>query len=257
MSQQSLAIPSAVESVVKNKYNGPLLAAVAQLWIHDADLVVDVTYGKGNFWTKYRPANLVAHDLDPEKGDGVDFRHLPELDNTVDVVVFDPPYIAQGGRDTSTVPDMLDRYGLHDVPKTSDDVHALITAGMTEAHRVLRPKGRLLVKCMNYINGGKYIASHHHVVSVAIELGMVQVDEFIHHSGLGPQPIRENQYHARNAHSFLCVFQKKRAGRDASALPEDSSPEANTPPDNAHSDSAPTTTLAGIPTSAYWPERTL
>src|SRR5688572_3505485 len=94
--QLAMAMPETVQSVVHCATNGPLLAAAAQLWIGPDDLVVDVTYGKGNFWTRYRPGRLVTHDL---ALDGVDFRHLPEAPGSVDVVVFDPPYIPQGGRD--------------------------------------------------------------------------------------------------------------------------------------------------------------
>lgn len=201
-----LELPGTVESVVRCRLNGPLIAAAAELWIDPSDIVVDVTYGKGNFWTMYRPINLVAHDL--HNGDGVDFRNLPELDASVDVVVLDPPYIPQGGRDTSTTQDFLDRYGLHEVPKTANELNLLIAAGMSEAHRVLKPSGRLFVKCMDYINGGRYVQGRHAVVSAAILLGYEQVDELVHHSGTGPQPLGRRQVHSRRSHSFLCIFQK-------------------------------------------------
>lgn len=194
-----------VQSVVQTQRNGPLIAAAAQLWIKPDDVVLDVTYGRGLFWTDYRPPILVAHDL---AVDGVDFRHLPDLDGSVDVVVFDPPYIAQGGRATSMIPDFLDRYGLVDVPKTTREVDLLIWGGMSEARRVLRPGGRLLVKCMDYISGGRYVQGRHVVVGYAADLELVQVDEFVHYSGTGPQPPRTRQLHSRRAHSFLCVFQK-------------------------------------------------
>lgn len=216
-SQLAMAMPSVVQSVVASRENGPLLATVSQLWIGPDDLVVDVTYGLGLFWTRYRPERLIAHDRDL---DGVDFRHLPEGDATADVVVFDPPYIPQGGRDTSTLnrrpgggPNLrepngfLERYGLVDGPRTVPELEALFAAGMTEATRILRPSGRLLVKCMDYVSSGRYVAARHFVVSTALELGLRQVDEFVHYSGLGAQPARDVQKHSRRAHSFLCVFQ--------------------------------------------------
>ena len=195
-----------VESVVTSRLNGPLIATAAKLWIGDDDLVVDVTYGKGNFWTVYRPARLVAHDL---KIDGVDFRRLPEGGGSVDVVVFDPPYIAQGGRSSSTEPEFLDRYGLTDCPKTVPESLRLISHGMTEGARVLKPGGRLMVKCMDYVSGGRLVLGRHHVVTTALTLGLEQVDEFVHHSGTGPQPKRDRQLHSRRSHSFLCVFRSK------------------------------------------------
>lgn len=204
MNQTSLHLPDTVQSVVYSQRNGPLIAAAAVLWIADDDLVLDVTYGRGLFWADYRPSNLVAHDL---VTDGVDCRHLPEDDATFDVVVFDPPYIVQGGRDTSKTAGFLDRYGLVDSPKTLLAMQALIRDGMTEARRVLKPEGRMFVKCMDYINGGKFIQGRHFVVSTALDLDLEQVDEFVHYSGAGPGAW-DVQLHSRHVHSFLCVFEK-------------------------------------------------
>lgn len=206
-SQLAMAMPGTVESVVRSHDNGPLLAAAAQLWIGPDELVMDVTYGRGNFWTDYRPARLITHDL---ALDGVDFRQLPEADGTVDVVVFDPPYIPQGGRTTSTVQEFMARYGLVDVPKTVVELKALIADGMKEGSRVLAPGGRLFVKCMDYVSSGRFVTGRHHVVETALGLGLKQVDELVHYSGLGPQPVQPRQLHSRRAHSFLCVFQAPR-----------------------------------------------
>lgn len=205
-----LDVTGVVESVVRARENGPLIAAAAALWIGPDDVVVDTTYGRGKFWTKYRPPALIAHDLIV---DGIDFRELPEADETVDVVVFDPPYIPQGGRETSTVPEFLDRYGLVTVPKTAPELDAYVAAGIREAYRVLRPKGRLMVKCMDYVNGGEFIPARHRIVCAALEAGFDQVDEFVHHSGTGPQPLGRRQQHSRRTHTFLCVFQRPSSRR--------------------------------------------
>lgn len=83
--------------------NADLIAEFARLCIRPDDVVMDVTYGRGKCWKKYQhPGPFITHDLNT---DGVDFRHPPEADHSVDVVVADPPHGAQGGRTTSTVPD--------------------------------------------------------------------------------------------------------------------------------------------------------
>ena len=205
VSQQSFHFPETVESVVHSRENGPLIAAAATLWIEEKDHVLDVTYGRGRFWTHYQPFYFTGHDL---ALDGVDFRDLPYKDETFDVVVFDPPYIAQGGRETSTEKDFLDRYGLVGGPTNHRDLLELFRGGISEAHRVLRGGGRLFVKCMDYVNGRVYRTGRHDVVSIAFELGFKQVDEFVHYSGTGPQPPIENPGHSRRAHSFLCIFRK-------------------------------------------------
>lgn len=225
-----------VESVIRTKRNGVLIAQAARLWVADDDLVMDVTYGRGLFWTVFRPAKLICHDK--YKLDGVDFRELPEPDCSADVVVFDPPYMAPGGRVTSTIGEMNDRYGLVDVPKNPQETRELHEGGIKECARVLVPGGRLFVKTMDYISGGRLQKGRHHAVATAEACGLEQVDEFIHHGGLGPQPktnpIRtcpcvadevpatecdrcqgtgelggeiRRQVHSRRSHSFLLVFQ--------------------------------------------------
>jgi hypothetical protein len=63
---------------------------------------------------------------------------------------------------------------------------------------------------MDYVSGGRFVLGHHFVVSTALRAKLVQVDEFVHVSGTGPQPLGRRQLHSRRAHSFLCVFQKGR-----------------------------------------------
>jgi hypothetical protein len=203
-----------VESVVRSRRNGPLIAQAAKLWIQDDDIVLDVTYGRGRFWTEFKPTNLITHDI---ALDGVDFRALPEPDESVDVVVFDPPYVSIGGRTTSTIEDFNARYGLTDAPKSPLETSDLMAGGIREAGRVLVPRtGRLMVKVSDYISSGKYHAGHHYAVAAALATGFEQLDEFVHYSGTGPQPMDNldgtprRQVHSRRAHSFLCVFGKGR-----------------------------------------------
>jgi hypothetical protein len=74
---------------------------------------------------------------------------------------------------------------------------------------VVKPGGRLFVKVIDYVTGGRFQPGHYHVVSTAINAGLELVDEFIHYSGTGPGSW-DRQIHSRRAHSFLCVFQKGR-----------------------------------------------
>lgn len=191
--------------------NGDLIADVAKLYIAPDALVLDVTYGKGKWWTKYRPRHFLAHDL---ALDGVDFRELPHEPLTFDVVAFDPPYVAKGGRDTSGIADFDDRYGLKDCPRTPAELQEYINLGMTEAWRVSRHGGIILQKCKDYISSGElwhgvWLAKQH-----GFGLGLRLEDEFIHVTSPGPQPTRNRdgserrQVHARRNCSHLLVWRR-------------------------------------------------
>lgn len=201
MSQHAFDLPGTVTSVIRGD-NCDVIEAAHQLgWLRDEDRVLDLTYGRGLWWTRWRPPNLVVHEgsfLD--LGEGVE--------GTMDAVTFDPPYVLVGGRATSTVPDFLDRYGLLEVRTDLPGMFRTIGWGLGMAYVALRPGGRLLVKCCNFISSGRFVAGHHQIVADALWRGFEQVDELVHYSGTGPQPLGRRQVHSRRAHSFLCVFAK-------------------------------------------------
>lgn len=213
-----------VTSVIKGN-NGHLLAQASSLWITDADEVLDLTYGRGLFWTEHTPANLVTNDLHTDADLALDYRALPAwMKSWCDVVVFDPPYVSTGSVRTSTLdrnrkgdisPDFYDRYGIGGSAGWQS-VFADIALGMANAERTLRPRGRLMVKCCDYVESGARRWARRHVEDVAEALGLAKVDEFIHHSGTGPQPTKNldgsprRQVHSRRSHSFLLVFRKNR-----------------------------------------------
>lgn len=188
--------------------NADLMAAVAPYYLTGS--VCDVTYGVGGWWRVFRPENLVGHDIDPTKGDGVDFTALPEPDDTYDAVCFDPPYIPQGGYETSTAHTFADRFGL--TSRSRDALWALIGAGLAECRRVAGPGGFVLVKCMDFVNGGAFHLGHRQVLDMADELDLACHDLIVHHAGSGPgghnifDPKR-----ARRHHSYLLVFRKGKA----------------------------------------------
>ena len=129
------------------------------------------------------------------------------MDDSFDVVAFDPPYVAKGGRTTSTISAMDVAYGMDDAPRTPDLVQQQIFDGLDEIHRVLKPHGIALVKCMNYISSGKLWLGAHFTLEYALNIGFM-CEEILYHTNAGrPQP-HEGQVHARNNLSMLYVLRK-------------------------------------------------
>lgn len=190
--------------------NAELIADCARLGYLRSDwLTLDPTYGKGTWWNVWRPLQLWTHDL---ADDGVDFRSLPYSDASFDAVAFDPPYVCVGGRATSTLPGFHQRYGLTDAPRTPAGVQELIDDGLTDAHRVVKPGGHVLVKCQDYIWSGRLWLGTHRTLTHALGLGFEVVDRLEHLSGVRPQPPGRRQVHARRNLSTLFVL-RRNSGR--------------------------------------------
>ena len=188
--------------------NAELIRDCARLgYIRPDDLVVDVTFGLGTWWRIYKPEHFLGYDLDPTKapdGKSTDFRSLPHPVGSVDVVAFDPPYKLNG----TPTHEIDDRYGVAGAYSSAADRHQLILDGMTEAARVLRVGGTLLVKCQDQVNSGRVHWQTDLVSQHAQALGFDKIDAFIF-VAYRPQPKGRRQLHARRNHSTLFVFQKK------------------------------------------------
>lgn len=194
--------------------NADLMAAVAPLYLTGS--VLDVTYGKGNWWKRFTPEPFTYHDL--YTVDGVDFRSLPEADGSVDVVCFDPPYVLTGGESTTERVDFQDRFGIgyrnlgrNGGDASSTGFYGLVLAGLAECCRVAGDL--VLVKCMEFAQGkdGRGNTRLHDVpttvTNAAADLGWEVHDRIVHHTGSGPGG--HNIFdvkRARRHHSYLIVF---------------------------------------------------
>jgi hypothetical protein len=199
------------------KTNSELIQAMFEIHVNPkkwamrpgGPVVMDVTYGKGVWWHWRRPEiqmRFIAHDI---KIDGVDFTNLPEADESADVVAFDPDYIAPGGRDTSTINEFNERYGLDDVYESPASLQAHMNDGLGECARVLRPQGLIFAKCMTYISSKRPWLGEFHTIEHGLSLGLKVEDIAVAVGDPGPQPKRDTQQqHLRSNSSRLIVFRK-------------------------------------------------
>lgn len=215
----TIATPPVILSASRWPTNAEMVADAARMGFLQRDwLVLDPTFGRGTWWKRWRPDQMVIHDL---VLDGVDFRQLPHEDETFDAVAFDPPYVCKGGRRTSGITEFDDRYGLTNVPLTPAGLQAMNDAGLAECYRVLRParkgeRGIALAKCMDYVSGGKLWLGVQRTLTAAQDAGFRVLDIWQHIGDPGPQPTERlrkdgtpsRQQHARRNCSTLLVLQK-------------------------------------------------
>lgn len=211
--------------------NAELLQDVAALWFKPDDVIVDLTYGRGTWWKKYRhPGRVVGCTrsipepkmLDQMEKRGIEWRMLHDFRNlgpllwtppdhpnhVVDVFLFDPPYVAPGGRSSSTIPDFNDRYGLVDCSASPRELHQHNALGLAQAFLYVRPGGLIVTKSMDYISSGTYQPGTYWMQRSADALGLIQVDRFEHIGNARVQPGGRRQVHARRNVSTMLVYRK-------------------------------------------------
>lgn len=200
--------------------NSDLIVDVVDLGnIKPADSVIDLTFGLGNWWNRYRhPGRFVANINHPGSEPRLephwqvvhhDFRQ-PFTDEQFDVTVFDPPYVSIGGRTTSGIKDFNDRFGLTDAGRTPHDVQIAINDGIATAVAITRPGGLIMVKCADYISSGKLQHGSHWTCDNAYRHGLTLHDKLIHVGSVRPQPAGRRVVHARQNVSYLFIFKVPR-----------------------------------------------
>ncbi len=200
-----------VMAIDSYRTNGELVAACASLGYLRPELrTLDPTWGRGRFWTAWRPQVLVAHDLRPElspTGQGVDATSLPYEDRSFDQVVLDGPYKLNGRPDAATDA----RYGVHEPARWQDRME-LLRAMLREGARVLC-RGCLLFKCQDQVCSGKVRWQTIAMVEEAERCGLGLVDrlDFLSYR---PQPEGRRQLTARRNSSAMLVFRRGHEWRD-------------------------------------------
>lgn len=162
--------------------------------------VLDATYGRGGFWTTWRPDHLTTNDIARDANHVVDWTNPTELYAKLDphqTVVFDPDYRLNGTPDRG---DRDERYGT-EVDKNANERMTDIMRGVLNLAELAEKF--LLVKCQDQVSSGY---GHHQMTVVAESArrcGFRWVDDlWVFHS----PPAQRSQTHARrNASALMCL----------------------------------------------------
>ena len=180
--------------------NAALIADVASLYLTKSDRILDVTYGRGRWWTEWQPDKLYTNDLHTDADHHYDFRDMPFHTGEFAVVAYDPPYKLNG---TPALGDFDNAYGI-DTPTRWQDRMAYLLDGFTECLRVA--SDLVLVKCMDQVCSGKIRWQTFELTVAAANAGWLLVDRFDMLGGTREQPEGRRQVHARGRGSSLLVF---------------------------------------------------
>jgi len=193
--------------------NDKVFPYVLSLYVPLGSTVADVTYGKGVFWRNV-PEN--AYKLLPtDIKTGVDCRSLPYEDESIDCVVFDPPYMHTPGGTAHVNHQNYEDYYRNNKAVSNKKYHEAILdlyflAGR-EAWRVLKRGGTYIVKCQDEVCANRQRLTHVEIINKFETYGFVTEDLFIVIRPNKPGVSRIlKQAHARKNHSYFLVLIKPR-----------------------------------------------
>lgn len=206
--------------------NDVVVAEAARLYLRPTDLVLDATWGAGVFWKSVLPLpHLVRADLDPKRCPDVvaDYRRPPWPGETFDAYVLDPPYKFGTSRNMT---EGHDRYSNNlRTERGWKAVKAMYGLAMSWAWLSLKPKGILMVKGIDQVEGGRTHPFLHYPAllpgaPVLDPLSLLPIpgarwelhDIFVLVQEDDPtmrhDPREVDQQHARKNHSYLVVLGK-------------------------------------------------
>lgn len=172
--------------------------------------ILDATINAGRFW-KGSSRKVVGVDIDPQFNPTVvaDNTDMPFDDGAFDVVVYDPPHVPNQGKDKTK--DFNVRFGLNvkSLPGKGYNLNHLYLPFAHEAHRVLRGKGLLFCKIIDYIHDHRYQWAHVEFMNAAIAAGFCACDCIIKiRKGPIVDPKWKTAHHTRRHHCYWLVFRK-------------------------------------------------
>lgn len=193
--------------------NDLVFPQVLSLYLPIGSIIADVTYGKGVFWRKVPRGRYQV--LKTDLSTGVDSRNLPYDDESLDGLVFDPPYMhTPGGTAHSTHQNFEGYYrnnvtGNHTKSKYHEAVLDLYFESAREAYRVLKTEGVYIVKCADEICANRQRLTHVEIINELASYGFTIEDLFVVVRVNKPGVSRViKQAHARKNHSYFLVFRK-------------------------------------------------
>lgn len=198
--------------------NDEIFPAILELYVLAGSRVADVTFGRGVFWrhVSKHQYQVLATDIRT----GTDCRSLPYERESIDTVVFDPPYMHTPGGTAHVNHQNYESYYGNNIAlngsakKYHEAVLDLYFQASREAWRVLKPEGTYIVKCMDEVCANQQRLTHVELINEFCGHGFIVEDLFVLLRQNRPGVSRIlRQVHARKNHSYFLVFRKSARAR--------------------------------------------
>lgn len=205
---------SSVMSFAGRRTNAEAIRDLARMGIlKPEDRTIDLTYGLGRFWTLWQPEDLLRADLDPARSHdfpgGLDAEYTGLPESSFDVVVVDPEYKLNGTANRGGPADGDADYGVGGEYVPWQERMAKMLRELTEANRLVKPKGKVVYKCQSQVCSGQVRWQEFDAHQHALGLKMLHRTT-LYVEGYRAQPPGRTQKHAANNFSAMLVFEKGR-----------------------------------------------
>lgn len=191
-----------------------VIKSILKLHANGKDIELDPTYSTGGFYKDGIKKPPLKFDIVPQapgviKANAI---NLPLNDESINVTIFDPPFLATTGPSLSKK-DKSNRLNKRfTVFKDEESLFTFYDKALTELYRICKRKGILIFKCQDKVSSGKQYFSHCFIYQKAIEKGWYPKDLFIliSKNRIVADWQLKNQKHARKFHSYYWVFEKRK-----------------------------------------------
>ena len=188
-----------------------ILKNIIKLYNDGEPFQVDPCYSRGGFYKTIEKPQF-CFDIEPQFDfvKKCDCQHLPFGDDTVESIIFDPPFLATKGsslKENKNNNHINKRFGVY---PTEQELFKMYRNSLSEFHRILIDGGLLVIKCQDKVSSSRQYLSHVAITNFCNELGFYCEDIFIllAKNRLVADWQIKNQKRSRKFHCYFMVFRK-------------------------------------------------
>jgi hypothetical protein len=185
-----------------------ILKWITRLFLSGHPFEADVTYSTGRIWQGLEAPRL-KFDLKPQAPGTIqaDCRRLPLVSGSLKSIFFDPPFNVRNSKAPMKLHQDWEKTTRFGAYPTQAELFSFYSSSISEAYRLLAPRGILVVKIQDCVDSGARLWSSDHITREAQGLGLELAERFVY---LSDSVVwrREPKYHARIAHCYFLVFRQ-------------------------------------------------
>ena len=192
-----------------------LLDDMLAFYAPTAQRIIDVCCNARRMWKgSVNAERVVYYDIDPSvKPDVVTgWGFLPDLNESVDVLVYDPPHMPTAAASPKSLRRYAKDYGL-ERSCGGDNIASLHATFLAEAKRVLCPDGLIFAKIKDYIHNHRYQWNLEYFNAAVRAVGLTPCDLIIKRDPCGGNLKSgrwKKAHHAKNVHCYWVVVRNGR-----------------------------------------------